>query len=74
MPIPAAVIPIITSAIGAIAPKFDTYAEIMKYVTPGNPAASKLWDYLTTNDFNKAMPPVNSNHEMSVTDKTLIFN
>ncbi len=59
---------------GAIAPKFDTYAEIMKYVTPGNPAASKLWDYLTTNDFNKAMPPVNSNHEMSVTDKTLIFN
>jgi hypothetical protein len=59
---------------GPIAPKFDTYAEIMKYVTPGNPATSKLWDFLTTNDFNKAMPPVNSNHEMTVTDKTLIYN
>lgn len=59
---------------GPIAPKFDTYADIMKYVTPGNPSTSKLWDYLTTNDLDKAMPPVNSNHEMNTTDKTLIFN
>jgi hypothetical protein len=59
---------------GPISPKFDTYAQIMSYVTPGNPATSKLWDYLTTNDFNKAMPPVASNHEMTVTDKTIIYN
>jgi hypothetical protein len=59
---------------GPIAPKFDTYAQIMRYVTPGNPGTSKLWEFLTTNNFDKAMPPVNSNHEMGVTDKTLIYN
>jgi len=59
---------------GPIAPKVDTYAEIMKFVTPGNPEGSKLWEYLTTNDFDKAMPPVNSNHEMNTTDKSLIYN
>lgn len=59
---------------GPISPKFDTYAEVMKYVTPGSPSQSKLWEFLTTNDFNKAMPPVNSNHEMTITDKTTIFN
>ena len=46
----------------------------MKFVTPGNPEGSKLWEFLTTNDFNKAMPPVNSNHEMNTTDKALIYN
>ena len=59
---------------GPIAPKFDTYSEIMRYVAPGNPESSKLWNYLTTNDFDEAMPPVNSNHEMTITDKTLIYN
>ena len=59
---------------GSIAPKFDTYTDIMKFVTPGSPQTSKLWEYVTTNDFNKAMPPVNSNHELTVTDKTLLFN
>ncbi len=59
---------------GPIAPKVDTYAQLMNYVTPGNPSASKLWQYLTTNDFNKAMPPINSNHEMTTSDKTIIFN
>jgi hypothetical protein len=46
----------------------------MRYVAPGNPESSKLWNYLTTNDFDEAMPPVNSNHEMTITDKTLIYN
>jgi hypothetical protein len=59
---------------GPISPKFDTYPEIMRYVSAGNPEGSKLWEYLTTNDFNKAMPPVNSNHEMNITDKSLIYN
>lgn len=59
---------------GAINPKIETYADIMSYVSAGNPEGSKLWEFLTTNDFNKAMPPVNSNHEMTVTDKTLIYN
>lgn len=59
---------------GPIAPKFDTYSEIMQYVSAGNPEGSKLWDFLTTNNFDKAMPPVNSNHEMNFTDKSLIYN
>jgi hypothetical protein len=59
---------------GPINPKFDNYTDIMKYVAAGNPEGSKLWEYLTTNDFNKAMPPVNSNHEMNITDKSLIYN
>ncbi len=59
---------------GSISPKFDTYADVMKFVAPGSPESSKLWEFLTTNDFNKAMPPVNSNHEMNVTDKSIIYN
>jgi hypothetical protein len=59
---------------GPISPKFDTYPQVMSFVAAGNPDGSKLWEYLTTNDFNKAMPPVNSNHEMNITDKSVIFN
>ncbi len=59
---------------GPISPKFDTYSEIMRYVSAGSPENSKIWEYLTTNNFDKAMPPVNSNHEMTVTDKSLIYN
>jgi hypothetical protein len=59
---------------GQISPGFLTYSEIMQYVTPSNPVASKLWEYITTNDFNKAMPPINSNHELSLTDKSIIYN
>jgi len=59
---------------GPISPKLDSYADVMKFVAAGNPEGSKLWDFLTTNDFNRAMPPVNSNHEMNATDKTLLYN
>lgn len=59
---------------GAISPNFLTYNDIMRYVAPENPGGSKLWEYVTTNDFNKAMPPINSNHELSLTDKTIIYN
>ena len=59
---------------GPISPKFDSYSDIMKYVVAGNPSASKLWEYITTNNFDKAMPPVNSNLEMNTRDKGIIFN
>lgn len=59
---------------GSIKPKFDTYAQIMQFVTPGNPSGSKLWEYITTNDFDKAMPPVASNHELGTSDKGIIYN
>lgn len=59
---------------GPIKPKFDSYEDIMKLVVAGDPGQSKLWDMITTNDFNKAMPPVNSNHELNTKDKAIIFN
>lgn len=59
---------------GPINPKIFTYDDIMRYITAGNPEGSELWEFITTNDFNKAMPPVASNHEMSTTDKTIIYN
>jgi len=59
---------------GPISPKFNSYTDVMRYVSAGNPEGSKLWEFINTNDFDKAMPPVNSNHELSVTDKTIIYN
>lgn len=59
----------------SIKPKFDTsYTDIMKLVVAGRPEQSKLWEMITTNDLNKAMPPVNSNHELTTSDKAIIFN
>jgi len=46
----------------------------MKYVVAGQPEQSKLWEMITTNDFNKAMPPVNSSHELNTKDKAIIYN
>jgi hypothetical protein len=63
-------LPIVTAA----KPKFDTYNDIMKFVVAGNPSGSKLWEMITTNDFNKAMPPVNSSKELNTKDKAIIFN
>jgi hypothetical protein len=59
---------------GPINPKLSTYEEISRLVVPGNPEASKLWNLLTTNDLNKAMPPVNATHEMAPSDKLKIYN
>lgn len=59
---------------GPINPKLGTYDEIRSLVIPGNPEASKLWNLITTNDLNRAMPPVNKTHELSITDKTIIYN
>ena len=59
---------------GPINPKLSTYEEITSLVVPGNPEASKLWNLLTTNDLNKAMPPVNAVHEVAPGDKLKIYN
>lgn len=59
---------------GPIAPRFEIYSQIMQYVKPGDPEGSKLWEYITTNDFDNAMPPVNSNYELSTRDKSIIYN
>jgi hypothetical protein len=59
---------------GPVDPKLATYNEIKNLVVPGNPEASKLWTLITTNDLNKAMPPVNKSHELLPVDKSVIYN
>ena len=59
---------------GPINPKLATYDQVKSLVTPGNPEGSKLWELITTNDLKKAMPPVNATHELSLTDKTILYN
>ena len=59
---------------GPINPKIFTYDDIMRYVIVGNPEGSKLWEYITTNNLDKAMPPVSSNKEVAETDKIIIYN
>jgi hypothetical protein len=46
----------------------------MTMVVPGNPEGSKLYQLVTTSDVSKAMPPVNYGVDLSVTDKTKIYN
>lgn len=58
---------------GTVAPALKTYSDILALVTPGNPEGSKLWNLITTNDFNKAMPPVYAG-ELSTTEKVKIYN
>lgn len=59
---------------GPINPKLATYDEIKSLVVPFYPDLSKLWQLITTNELNEAMPPVNATHELSLTDKTTIYN
>jgi len=59
---------------GPVDPKLASYTDIMKFVTPGSPESSKIWTLITTNDLNKAMPPVSAAHELSLTDKTTIYS
>ncbi len=59
---------------GKIKPTLANYADVKNLVVPGNPDGSKLWQLLTTNDLNKAMPPVNKLHEPTYSEKNMIYN
>jgi hypothetical protein len=59
---------------GHFSPKLTDYADIKALVTPGNPEGSLLFQLITTSDVNKAMPPVNYGVDLSLTDKTKIYN
>ncbi len=59
---------------GAVAPKLTTYSEIKTLVVAGNPEGSKLFDLITTSTKNRAMPPVTYGVDLSVTEKTKIYN
>jgi hypothetical protein len=59
---------------GAVNPTLTTYAAVKSLVTAGTPENSKLWELLTTNDLNKAMPPVNLTKEVTATEKNIVYN
>jgi len=57
-----------------VKPLLTNYEQIMTMVTPGNPEGSKLYQLVTTSDVNKAMPPINYGVDLSITEKTKIYN
>jgi len=59
---------------GTVSPNLTTYAGIKSMVVPGNPAGSKLFQLVTTSNLNQAMPPVNYGVDLSITEKTKIYN
>jgi hypothetical protein len=59
---------------GGVSPLLTSYAQIKSLVVPGNPANSKLFQMITTNDNNNAMPPINYGVDLSATEKSKIYN
>lgn len=59
---------------GGIKPTLTSYNDIKALVVPGNPEGSKLYQLITTSEVPKAMPPVNYGVDLSITEKTKIYN
>lgn len=57
-----------------VKPYLNTYASVLSMVVPGNPEASQLFQLITTSDFQKAMPPVNYGVDLTVSEKSIIYN
>jgi hypothetical protein len=60
--------------VGGVKPTLDTYESVKSMVVAGNPEASQLFQLVTTSDLNKAMPPVNYGVDLTVTEKSIIYN
>ncbi|MBN8835681.1 MAG: hypothetical protein J0I09_00330 [Sphingobacteriia bacterium] len=59
---------------GNVQPTLDSYAKIKAMVVPGNPAASRLYQLITTSDLKTAMPPISFGVDLSTTEKAIIYN
>jgi len=57
-----------------VKPFLNSYASVKSMVVAGNPAASQLYQLITTSDLNKAMPPVNYGVDLTVSEKSIIYN
>lgn len=57
-----------------VKPYLNTFASVRDMVVPGSPEASQLYQLVTTSDFNKAMPPVNYGVDLTVSEKSIIYN
>ncbi|MFM2359016.1 MAG: hypothetical protein RLY16_1009 [Bacteroidota bacterium] len=60
--------------VGGVEPNLTTYAGVKSMVVAGSPEQSELFKLVTTSDMNKAMPPVNYGVDLTVTEKTIIYN
>ena len=60
--------------VGGVKPTLDTYESVKSMVVVGNPEASQLFQMVTTSDLNKAMPPINYGVDLTVTEKSIIYN
>jgi hypothetical protein len=59
---------------GGVEPTLLDYASVREMVEPGNPEGSELFQLITTSDLNEAMPPINYGVDLSVTEKSKIYN
>ena len=57
-----------------VKPYLNSYASVLSMVTPGDPAGSQLYQLVTTSDMNRAMPPVNYGVDLTVSEKSIIYN
>lgn len=57
-----------------VKPYLNTYESVKAMVVPGNPEASQLYQLITTSNLSKAMPPVNYGVDLTITEKTIIYN
>ncbi len=57
-----------------VKPYLNTYESVKAMVVPGNPDASQLYQLITTSNLNKAMPPINYGVDLTITEKSIIYN
>jgi len=57
-----------------VKPYLNSYESVKSMVVPGNPESSQLYQLITTNDLNKAMPPVNYGVDLTATEKSIVYN
>ncbi len=57
-----------------VKPYLNSYESVKSMVTPGNPESSQLYQLITTSDLVKAMPPVNYGVDLTVTEKSIVYN
>ena len=57
-----------------VKPYLNDYASVKSMVVPGNPEGSLLYQLITTSNLNKAMPPVNYGVDLSISEKSIIYN
>ena len=59
---------------GGVKPYLNTYEDVLNMVKPGDPQGSQLFQLITTSDLNKAMPPVNYGVDLTISEKSVVYN